>query len=215
MAVLFIFFCLAIFHFVSNLSFSDTSWFFDEKTRFKLELNAPLLQKFIADKNNLSRIEIIFSNYQKEGGGDLQLKIMDSGCVKTLREKNLSFKLLHSDKPLEFIFQKIPDSQNKVFCLSVSFIPQNGKGSVKIYLSQNPRPQSISLYDTRSGKEIENRSLAMRPAYQKENLWQNIQTLNQRISQYKPWFLKKYYLASIIIAFIILSLVLVCVLITL
>jgi len=52
------------------------------------------------------------------------------------------------------------------------------------------------------------KSLAMRPAYLNHYFWQDIQELNQRISQYKPWFLKHYFLDFIGLGFLSLSLLL-------
>jgi len=66
-----------------------------------------------------------------------------------------------------------------------------------------------------NGEEKKNQSLAMRPAYRNENIFQDFIELNQRISQYKPFFLKHYFLWFIIIGFIILSLTLIVMLVIL
>lgn len=144
----------------------------------------------------------------------MHLKLMDENCLVTLREEKLSNKKLDSDDPFLFSFDKIEESKNKIFCISVAFISNTGNKKAKVYLIKNPPPSSISLYSSSQQSEIENKALSMRPVYVNNNLWQDISELDQRISQYKPFFLKKYYLASIAIAFLALSPILVILLIS-
>lgn len=210
---LFISLGLIWFYFFGRLSFSDTDWPIKEKSRYLFAYNHQLLQKFTADRNNLSQIKIFFPDSEIEIEDYLQLKLMDDNCRETLRENNLSIHKIDSEEPVSFLFDKLSDSRDKVFCLSVSFISETAGKKVDVNLTKNPAPGSISLFSTSRQGEIKNKALMMRPVYVNNNIWQDMQELNQRISQYKPWFLKHYFLYFIAFGFILLSIATVVILI--
>jgi hypothetical protein len=141
--------------------------------------------------------------------GELRLRVLDHDCQKILREKNIIIKSLGSGT-IPFYFEKIAGSKDKMYCISLDF---TGENNIQLRLSEDLHPDSVSLYQ--NANEIKNQSLSMRPAYQNKNRWQDIQELNQRISQYKPWFLKHYFLYFIAFGFILLSFLLVAILILL
>ena len=73
---------------------------------------------------------------------------------------------------------------------------------------------------TNSGEEnlgekkiYKGKTLVMKPAYGSDSFWKNMETLNDRISQYKPWFLKHFYLDAIVILFLATSVAIVIILI--
>ncbi|MDO8529274.1 MAG: hypothetical protein Q7S18_01240 [bacterium] len=195
-------------------SFPDTTWILKRGEKIALESNDPLMQKFAASRNNLSGIEILFSSSDIKPGGAISMKILDENCSRILREKEMKVKNLDAENTYSFRFSRIPKSEGKIYCLALSFAPlisPNGK-KAKIFLNDVP-PFGSQLLNSAAGEKFENKSLAIRPAYQNDSLWKNIDELNQRISQYKPWFLKHYFLYAIIFTFIIFSIVLLVILI--
>lgn len=194
-------------------SFPDTDWILKKGEKTALESNYPLLQKFTAVKNNLSKIEILFSSSDIKPGGAILMKVLDENCSQVLRKQEMRTANLEAENTYAFRFSKIPDSEGKNYCLALSFSPfsPNGK-KAKVFLNDNP-PSGSRLTNSATGKEFPGKSLAIRPGYQKNTVWENARELNQRISQYKPWFLKHYFLYAIVSLFVLLSLLLVAVLI--
>lgn len=193
--------------------FPDTAWTIGKDDSILLAKDQVLTQKFSASRDNLSEIQFLFGKSRKTEGGEMTLRILDENCQNKLREVSRSEKPFDSDKTYDFSFSKISDTKDKTFCLELTFVPNSATKSQKIFLTANIMPENKFL--ALDGQEIVGKSLSMRPAYRNANWWQNIQELNQRISQYKPWFLKQYYLGVITILFVVLSIAAVVILITL
>jgi len=189
--------------FLSDWSFPDTSWPLEKGEKVKMETSQPLVQKFTASRDGLERIKVLFANSSLGDGGILEMKIYDETCSQLLRESSLKVTSLDSGNIIDFTFSRIPNSKDKSFCLNLAYKPQKGAKSANIFLLNNPSPQSQFL--SLNGQERPGQSIAMRPAYQNSSLWQNIVELDRRMSQYKPWFLKSYYLLIIAFLFIFFS----------
>lgn len=209
LAVFFVFF-----RFYQQWSFPDTAWQLAKGEKTDIESKKPLQQKFIASRDNLSRIDIFLSSSSIKPGGTLKMAILDEACANILRTETWKVKDLDSEDSYSFRFAKIPESKNKTYCFSLVYTPllENGK-KAKIFLNENPPAGSELILTTQ--EIIDSRSLAIRPAYQNDNLAGNIRELNQRISQYKPWFLKSIFLNIIVFSFLLLSFALVTILILL
>ena len=190
-------------------SFPDTSWPLakGEKEKIRTEV----VQKFTASRNGLARIEILFGNSDVSPGGRFTFKLLEEDCQKSVRETDLDITSLNSDNTTDFIFSKINDSKDKTYCLAISYAQKKGGKKAEIFIADNTLPEK--KYFSVNGEEMAGKSLPMRPAYKNANLFQDIEELNQRISQYKPWFLKHYYLYVIVFGFLILSIALVAILI--
>jgi len=203
-----IFFFLVFLSLDGRWSFPDTQWDLSgngEKIEVKPE--HPIRQKFEADRNNLSRIRILFGrSYNKDGGG-ISLKLADESCQNVLREESFKRSAIQSEGYYDFKFAKINDSKDQKFCLLVGFKPQNEKyKKLSMFLATGTfsENQMIDIGQDESS-ETKNGALAMRPAYQGNSLLGNISELNQRISQYKPWFLKNVYLHVVSFLFLLLT----------
>lgn len=202
--------------FVFRLSFPEIN-IVRKDEKIKLYPYSPLSQKFTASRNNLAGIKFMMGEYELKNKEKIKLQLADETCEKTIKENYLNASEFNSDNYYVFDFSKIEDSRDKAYCFILTFEPENENTTKipRLAVSQNSEFPFISLAELNSERAYPGKSLAMKPAYKNESFWKDLEELDQRISQYKPWFLKRYYLASIIIAFIILSLVLVCVLITL
>jgi hypothetical protein len=196
-----------------NWAFPDTHWETRKDEKVSLEAGQALVQKFSASRDNLKQIEILFANSKIGNGAAVKVQIFSENCFELLREKSFQVSFLDSEEVLNFSFRKISDAREKVFCLKLVFEPKDQKKKAKVYIVENNNPENITLFDTQKNRVLPEKSLSMRPGYQADNWRENIQELNQRISQYKPWFLKHYFLFFIAFAFILLSIVMVVILI--
>lgn len=189
---------------VDRWAFPDTSWDLSGNgEKVEIKPGYPVMQKFEAGRNNLSRIRILFGKSYNKDGGIISLKLTDENCKNILSEESFERSSIQSEGYYDFNFSRISDSKNNSFCLVIDFEPEKEKyKKLNVFVSDN----LVSGGQLRNGKEeIENRSLEMRPAYRGDSFWENVEELNQRISQYKPEFLKGNYLYFISFLFIVLS----------
>lgn len=164
----------------------------------------PLIQKFVAKRNNLGKIELILRTPGPKDEDVIKAEIADETCSNILRQGKIERSFISSGNLYEFRFDRIPDSENKTYCLKIE--PEKKK--FKFFTAES----NAYHFELR---EAAGRSLAMRTVYKNENISQDLSELNQRISQYKPWFLKHHYLSAIVILFTLLSAAIVVILIVL
>lgn len=202
-------FFLIFFRLNKLMSFPDQRWTLEKGE--KIKMSSEIVQKFEADRDGLARVKILFSSSDVKPGGTFNFQLYSENCQDILREVNLGITSLDSGNTVDFIFPKVKDSKNKTFCLKLKYAQKEGGKKANIFVIKNSMPQNkfLSIND----EEFHGKSLAMRPAYRNSNLLKDFSELNQRMSQYKPWFLKHYFLHMIMFGFIILSIVLVLLLI--
>lgn len=191
---------LVIYNFQKSLSFPDTNWTLLQDGKIEINPGKPVIQKFKASRNSLAKIRIFFTKSYNKDGGEIGLKLADETCQNILRVKSFDRNSLAGGY-YDFKFSKINDSKDKAFCLSIDFDPQKEKfKKFSAIVSNNAPPESQLL--TATGEELKNQSLSMRPAYKNKNIFGDISELNQRISQYKPWFLKHFFLYAVSLLFL-------------
>jgi len=205
-------------------SFPDTSWEIRKDEKIKLKPGYSIEQKFSSAGNNLSKMEILFGKSNSIApGGKMILQILTEDCGDLIRESSVKFKTLDSDNTYKFIFSKIKNSQNEMYCLRLSFKSKKERSkSAEVFVIENPPMSDVNLrnekYENAESEkisELEEKSLSLRPSYEGDNWRQNLTFLNERISQYKPWFLKGNYLFAIAFSFLIISIIAVVLLILL
>jgi len=194
-------------------AFPDTNWEVRKDDRASLDAGEFFIQKFAASRNNLKQIEIRFADSKIGEGGEIKLQVYNEACSNLIREKSRNVASLGADETYNFAFEKISESQGKIFCLKLAFEPKDPEKKANVYVVSNESRENVSLFDTQKNQALPGQSLSMRPGYQADNWRENIEELNQRISQYKPWFLKHYFLYAITFGFILLSIATVVVLI--
>lgn len=212
----FLFLALIFFDFLANLSFPDTLPGSPKTDETKLYPKSPVFQIFTATENNLERINIGTKNIPDKLGSDVLFQLSDETCDKILAESKFGYFSFLSD-PKVFKFTKIPDSKDKKYCLKVTYLgDKKGKnGYPSIETSNQPADPNASYTNTGGkGGENKGKTLKIEPAYS-GTLSENLNQLNQRISQYKPWFLKGNYLFAIFALFLICSAILVITLVLL
>lgn len=180
------FFVLLIFaRFFTLLSFPDSHVALQKGALAKLEPKSSLTQEFTANHAGLAKIEVLLRTpgIKSENGDRVEAKLMGENCDQTLRAGELEKAFLASENLYEFAFARLPDSLDKNFCLKLTFLPQ--KDSAK----------NIQVFTM---SEAENQPLSVRPVYVNQYFWQDFAELGQRMSQYKPWFLKDIFLFLLI-----------------
>ena len=184
---------LAIFfRFASLLYFPDSAIILQKGALQELTVEKPLTQKFTAQRAGLSQVEILLRTpgIKFENGDKVKAELSDENCEIILRSGALEKSFLNSPNLYLFSFPRLSDSAGKNFCLKLTFLPQ--KKTAK----------NIQIFTM---GEAENQPLAIRMVYKNSYLWQDLRELNQRISQYHPWFLKNVFLSLIIFGFVIIS----------
>jgi hypothetical protein len=189
---------------IDRWAFPDTNWDISGNgEKVEIKPGYPIIQKFEAGRNNLSRIRILFGRSYNKDAGEIYLKLTDESCKNIIEEKTFERSSIKSEGYYDFKFSKISDSKNRKFCLLVDFKPEKEKyKKLNMFISEKSASENQLFINE---KEIKNGALAMRPAYEGDGLRGNMKELNQRISQYKPWFFKGVYLYAIFFLFVLLT----------
>ncbi len=184
------FWCIGI-SFVSSLTFPDSDYnFLGKKDRERLVVNKPISQIFISEENGLSAVKYSLGNLNLWPGEALQFELRDAHCEKTLATDSW---IPLEPKPLiytRFHFPRIPDSQGKSYCAYITYVSSyDRKSSEAPHINTSKFPgRSYTL--VAKNKTYENETLQMRPTYSSGNFFSDLWRLIERMSQYKPDFIK-------------------------
>ena len=209
-----ILFVLIFAKFFNVLLFPDSETILKKGEIINLQPSFSLTQTFVANRDNLTKVEFMLRTPGPKDSDVVKIEIADETCSNIIRQDELKQSFLNSDNLYDFQFSKIPDSNDKTYCLKATFAPGHADSQLIKFFTAENHDSKFVLTDM-NGKKIEKQSLSIRLAYRNDTLSQDVSELNQRISQYKPWFLKHFYLDAISILFVVLSIGLVTVLILL
>lgn len=220
--LLFSIFLIFIFaRFFGTLSFPNVEDKLLEDGKVRLFPNRPVFQIFTAQKNGLNQIDIAIRNFNSWNSDKISFQLKDSACDETIANNEVSIFSPDYTIYTPFTFSEISDSQGRVYCAEFILLTKN-ENQVEELLPFIVYSRAKGTSFTNSGEEelgekkiYSGKTLVMKPAYGSGSFWKNMETLNDRISQYKPWFLKHYYLGTIAILFVVLSIGLVTVLVLL
>lgn len=189
--------------FLSILYFPDSSVSLEKgDPAIEIKSGTTMEQKFVSTRNGLSKMELLLRTPGPKKGEIVGVEIADEKCQDTLKKGELKKSFISSGNLYEFKFDRLTDSEGKTYCLKIK--PEKKKFK---FFTMDSNDSRLELQD------VPGRSLAIRAVYKNESIRQDISELNQRISQYKPWFLKHYFLNIIILTFIVSSIALVAILI--
>ncbi|MDP3956961.1 MAG: hypothetical protein Q8Q10_00470 [bacterium] len=197
---------LILFSFYNTLSFPDTSYnFLGASGKAKLDSGKPITQVFTAKENNLNQVKIIGGNFDLMLREKIVFELADSGCEAILASQSANFLTPSPHIYYRFNFPAIPDSAGKKYCFRVTYFSPIDRGDERPYLaiSEGERFRGQSYINEGNNRIYENRTLQMRPAYTVGSFPGDLGRLNDRISQYKPEFLKGSALTIIFCAFIV------------
>ena len=207
--------------FFKQLNFSDNSQRVARGKRVEIVAGDILEQKFTAQQNGLSNLKILFGSKPLKEDNHLIFILADGKCEKQISKEVLKGKYEFNSKYLyDFSFPKIDYSQDKKYCLKITLEKEVKQGVWQKIRNEfkkegKHKRQKIRLFEASNNSNgVENYivknddgkikiqgegQIAFRPGYKNKTIFQDFTQLNQRMSQYKPWFLKGGYLTSIVI----------------
>lgn len=182
-------------------AFPDASWQLDKGDRVVLASREQLTQPFVATRDGLRRVEVLFGDFSLTGNDTLTVELRDNTCINTLAKKTFAHEDFSSEYTRSFVFDRIPDSQEKTYCLAISFQSDQDVSKTKrprffIDRSAHGTPYAITsdeATETKRGAQ----PIAIRPGYTDASFVANAHEFFDRISQYKPFFLKTAALAPL------------------
>ncbi|MFZ2187696.1 MAG: hypothetical protein WAV46_03690 [Candidatus Moraniibacteriota bacterium] len=206
---------LIFFKFFSIISFPDSQTVLEKGDPLKIYHDQAFHQTFVANRDGLSRIEFLLRTPGPNKDDTVRVTLSDETCTTAERQGTLAVPFLNADNLYVVTFPPVQDSDGKKYCAIVSYEKANTSTRYLRFFTTENKNEDMSLALATTGEVTKNQSLAMRLVYNNKHWWQDLRELDQRISQYKPWFLKHFYIASIAVLFVGLSLTLIIALITL
>ena len=204
---------LIFFRFSTLIAFPDAQTLDRDKIE-KIYPGETFSQQFTAKRDYLEAIQFLLRTPGLKKSDAITVKLADETCADTLREGILAPAFLNSDNLYRFAFPRIEDSEGKRYCLLLTFEEKNHSSKYLQFFTTIQNDNVSLLMDADTGVPRNDQSLSMRTVYRNATLWQDIGELNDRISQYKPWFLKDFFIGTIGILFVILSTALIALLIS-
>ena len=175
--------------------FPDTRFPLEKSEKVRLD-GTGATQMFVASRDGLSGINILFGGSQTKNGGTLSITLLDASCHGKIFERKGFTTSFETENSFRFSFPLIADSKGKTFCLATQFAPAKGSKKAAVFVTANTLSEealSLSL----NGEVRPGESLSFRPVYRNKTFLADFIELIQRMSQYKPWFLKGAFLAGI------------------
>lgn len=186
---------VTVFTFIDQIRFPDSSQnFLGDTKRAELSVNGPMTQVFQARENNLEGLQVFMGDTDLSLGERIDFILSDPSCHKVFARESRSPLSLPSTRDIRFLFPTLSESRDKYYCLSVEYHPGFMKKKERPYIRVVEDEQSKDLSYTDHGKDkvYPGRSLEIRPIYapEKNTTANRIIALENRLSQYKPAFMK-------------------------
>lgn len=183
--------------FLASFGLGESGYNFLGKTKkVTLSPGAPITQTFTAHENNLSQVRFVMSNVELQKNDFLEFRLLNKTCDSTIAMKRFRTKPNEQGAYSVFTFPTITDSKDQDYCFSVTYFSDENRKGEKPYLSAIDEPDPVfvdrTMTDTNKGKIYPSQSLFLRPAYTTGSLTEDLSRLVERLSQYKPTFLKDW-----------------------
>jgi hypothetical protein len=197
----------AMFFFLSNLAFPDSAFSPKKDKKTNLYPDQAVSQVFRSDRNGLTGLAILFKDNSLGWQDKIILELFDADCEKNLAREEINYFSALIENTEEFKFPPIPGSRDNLYCLKVTFKTASGrtKNFPDIW-TNDTQTQGFGYINSGEKEKTSQRMLALRPLYSQADIGENLQELNQRMSQYKPWFFKDGYLTILVLLFLIATL---------
>lgn len=194
--------------FFEDFGIGESGYNFLGKTKkVTLSPGEPVLQTFTARENNIHQIRIVLGNASIRRGEHIEFQLMDETCTKILAAIDFLEEPKKHGAYTIFPFPAIPDSKGKSYCFSTTYFANEKRKEDKPYISATEKPDPAftdrMFYDSNKGKFYENQTLFFRPAYTRGSLYADLSNFLNRLSQYKPEFLKGWPILAIFLLLII------------
>ncbi len=198
-----------------QFSFPDSDYKLEKGRRVELGGGDRVEQVFWVSQDGLAALEILLSGRLENENTKLEFFLKDRNCQQVLAKREIKGKRSFNSKyPYLFNFPRIKHSKNRYFCLEIEFTSEKSSKKNKIRFFVNNWFKGDNQRDEQNGverkvkerllkpyilngsseKNKKKHSIFLRPRYRKVGIWRNIDELNKRMSQYKPWFLKGKFL---------------------
>lgn len=192
--------------FLVSFGLGESSYNFLGKTKkVTLSPGAPVTQTFTAHENNLFQVRFVLGNVDMKHNDHLEFRLMDEACRDTIETKQWNSRPTEQGTYTIFTFSPVINSRDRTYCFSATYYSDENRKGEKPYLSatdiSDPLFSDRTLTDTNKNKVYPSQTLFLRPAYTSGSLSGDLSHLVDRLSQYKPEFLKG---STIIILFMIL-----------
>ena len=192
--------------FLASFGLGESGYNFLGKTKkVTLSPGAPVTQTFTAHENNLSQVRFVMGNVVLQNNDFLEFRLLDEACSDTIAVKKFGTKPNEQGTYTIFAFTPVVNSKERTYCFSATYFSDEDRKGEKPYLSatdvSDPVFSDRTLTDTNKNKVYPSQTLFLRPAYTSGSLSGDLSSLVNRLSQYKPEFLKGW---SIVILFTIL-----------
>lgn len=180
-------------------AFPDTAYPLQKGERVVLLPGEMLQQPFVSNRHGLRKIEILFGKFTLSGEAKLVVELRDESCSKTLAEQTFHQQSFDSEYTHAFVFDRQEHSQNQTYCLAVRFIsnqPITKAKAPRLFIDEGSQITPYSMANPGGEKSEGAGAIAIRPGYVQESFFSNAKEFFDRISQYKPVFLKSWFLIS-------------------
>lgn len=186
--------------FLADFGIGESGYNFLGKTKkVTLSHGMPVSQTFTAHENGLHQVRVVLGNASIRRGEHIGFQLMDESCTAEIASTDFSEEPRKQGAYTVFPFPTIPDSEGKRYCFVATYFSDENRKGDKPYLSATDVPDPVfadrTLTDSNKGKTYESHSLFLRPAYTEGSLRADLGTLLDRLSQYKPGFLKGWPIA--------------------
>lgn len=188
--------------FFSGLSFSDSSFnFLGKKDSQRLKKEIGVHQNFTATEDGLTEVKLAIGNLHLLPGEQIRFELRNQECSQILATDSWNVFQPKPKTYLRFHFDRIADSQGKEYCAFIMYSSPFDRKSSTAPRITTEKIEGVQYYVGTEAQE--NETLYLRSGYQEETLWQNIWRLIERMSQYKPEWIKGTPLLSLISAILL------------
>lgn len=189
--------------FFAGLSFPDSYYnFLGTDKKVELKNGKPVWETFQADRDGMDRIKVRINNppgFREK----VLLELADESCEHVIAADTVA-SLSPVGIYYRFDFPRIADSQGKKYCFRATFAsPRDAKDGPGLYASEGADFPTDGYWNSARDKFYPGWSLQIRPAYANERFSGDIQELVDRLSQYKPEFLKGFAFQLLAVLFVV------------
>ncbi len=191
---------VGLFAFMNQLHFPDSSKnFLGDTKRAELSANGPITQAFLANQDNLEGFQIFMGDTELGLGERIDFALLDASCNTVLYRSSRTMFSLPATRDIRFTFPTLPRSLDTAYCLSIEYRPGLAKRKDRPYIrvTEDEQSKDSSYTDHGKGKAYPGRTLQIRPFYapQEGSIANRVEAIENRLSQYKPAFIKGLMLA--------------------
>lgn len=189
--------------FFAGLSFPDSHYnFLGKDKKVELKDGKPVWEVFTANRDGMDRIKVRINNppgFRER----ILLELADESCTHVIATDTVSM-LSPIGIYYRFDFPRIADSQDRKYCFRATFSSPHGtKDEPSLYANEGVGFPTDGYRNSARDKYYPGWALQIRPAYTNGTFFGDIREFTDRLSQYKPEFLKGFAFQLLAILFVV------------